>query len=104
MATLRPPMTDPAGISALQEAIRLLHGVESEHIETLPVREVQAGLVVCEGDIEVFQLMKHPKAKRAYAWSQAIPGNKDRVFVVLHAVGADTPVAALRASLLADAN
>lgn len=59
---------DPAGIPALQDAIRHLHGVESTHVETAHVREVHEGLLVWEGDIEVFQLEKHPKAKKAYAW------------------------------------
>jgi hypothetical protein len=96
-------MTDPAGIPALIDAIRHLEGVEASHVETTHVREVHAGQVVWEGDIEVFQLAKHPKAKRAYAWSEATTGNKRRFFVVLHAVGIDSPVAALRASILADA-
>jgi hypothetical protein len=56
---------DPAGIRVLIDAIRHLHGVESSHVETAHVRQVHAGLVVWEGDIDVFQLAKHPKAKRA---------------------------------------
>jgi hypothetical protein len=96
-------MTDPAGIPALQDAIRHLHGVESQHAETVHVREVHAGQLLWEGDIEVFQLVKHPKAKKAYAWSEATTGAKRRFFAVLHVVGVDTPVAALRASILADA-
>jgi hypothetical protein len=97
-------MTDPAGIPALVEAIRHLHGVEATHVETAHVREVHEGLVAWEGDVEVFQLVKHPKATRAYAWSEATTGSKRRFFAVLHVVGVDTPVAAVRASILADAN
>ncbi len=96
-------MTDPSGIPALEDAIRHMHGVESEHLETVHVREMHESALVWEGDIEVFQLARHPKAKRAYAWSEATTGTKRRFFVVLHMVGVDTPVAALRASLLADA-
>jgi hypothetical protein len=33
-------MTDPAGIPALQDAIRHLHGVESRWVESVPVHEV----------------------------------------------------------------
>lgn len=96
-------MTDPAGIPALLDAIRHVEDVEASHAETAHVREVRAGLVVWEGDIEVFRLTNHPKAKRAYAWSEATTGTKRRFFVVLHSVGIDSPVAALRASILADA-
>ena len=94
---------DPAGIPALLDTIRHVEGVEASHVETAHVREVHAGLVVWEGDIEVFQLTKHPKAKRAYAWSEATTGTKRRFFIVLYSVGIDSPVAALRASILADA-
>jgi len=34
---------DPAGIPALQDAIRHLHGVESNHVETVHVREMHEG-------------------------------------------------------------
>jgi hypothetical protein len=47
-------MTDPAGRPALQDAIRHLHGVESEHIETVHARDlslrdrpISASLAVC---------------------------------------------------------
>jgi hypothetical protein len=96
-------MTDPAGIRALVEAIRHLHGVEATHVETVHVREEHHGELVFERDVEVFDLVGHPKAKRAYAWSEATTGNKRRFFAVLHVVGVDSPLAAVRASILADA-
>jgi hypothetical protein len=33
------------------------------------VHEVFRGKTVWEGDVEVFELIGHPKAKRGYAWS-----------------------------------
>ena len=96
-------MTDPAGIPALLDAIRHLEGVEAEHVETSHVRDVHEGAVAWEGDIEVFQLTAHPKAKRAYAWSEPTTGTKRRFFVLLHAAGVDSPLQAVRASILADA-
>ena len=35
-------MPDPAGIPALLDAIRHLHGVEAKHLETVHVHEVAA--------------------------------------------------------------
>jgi hypothetical protein len=67
------------------------------------VHEKHEGDTVWEGDIEVFDLVKHPKAKRAYCWSEATTGTKRRFFVVLHAPPVDSPIAALRVSILADA-
>jgi hypothetical protein len=82
-------MTDPAGIPALQDAIRHLEGVEARHIETVPVHETQNGQTVWQGEVEVFDLVGHPKAKRAYAWSHATEGTRRRFHVVLHSPPVD---------------
>jgi hypothetical protein len=95
-------MSDPAGISALQEAIRHLEGCEARHVETVVVHEQHAGETVWRGDVEVFELKAHSRARRAYAWSESSTGAKRRFFVVLHAPPIDSPLAAVRASILAD--
>ncbi|MGH7435435.1 MAG: hypothetical protein ACRENE_07155 [Polyangiaceae bacterium] len=98
-------MTDPAGIPALIDAIRHLHDCGAKHVETVHVREVApTGEVAWEGDVEVFDLMGHAKVKRAYAWSEATTGTKRRFFAVLRVPGVETPVAAVRASVLQDVN
>jgi hypothetical protein len=64
-------MSDPAGIPALQDAIRDLHGCESKHLRTVRVREKgPTGKTVWRGEVEVFSLVRHPKAMKAYAWSE----------------------------------
>jgi len=35
----------------------------------VPVHEVFQGKTLWQGDVEVFDLAGHPKAKRAYGWS-----------------------------------
>ena len=85
---------DPAGIPALQDAIRHLEGCESTHFDTAPVEErtPDGREVVWKGDVEVFTLLNHPKqVYRAYAWSEATTGNKRRFFVVLHSAEIDLP-------------
>ncbi len=97
-------MSDPAGLPALVDAIRHLHGVEARHIETVHVHEVApTGETVWDGDVEVFALTGHPKASRAYAWSEATTGTKRRFFAVLHIAPVDSAAQAVRASILADA-
>jgi len=64
-------------IKRLQQAIRDLHGCESQYLETVPVKEVFQGKIIWWGDVEVFQIRGHPKAKRAYAWSH-FTGTSDR--------------------------
>ncbi len=96
-------MTDPAGLPALQDAIRHLHGCESRHVETVPVHEkAPTGETVWSGDVEVFDLIGHAKATRAYAWSEATTGTKRRFFAVLHVAPVDSAARAVQASMLAD--
>ena len=48
-------------IKDLQEAILRLHGVESKHLSSVPVKEVFQGRIVWDGEVEVFELIRHPK-------------------------------------------
>lgn len=93
---------DPAGIPALQDAIRHLHGCESTHVDSVPVHETFQGLTVWQGEVQVFDLIGHPTASRCYAWSHATTGKKRRFYVVLHASPVDGPMAAVRASIASD--
>jgi hypothetical protein len=54
---------------ALEEAFRKLHGCGSKYVETVPVIETWQGKTVWEGEVEVFDLVGHPKASRGYAWA-----------------------------------
>jgi len=94
---------DPAGLPALVEAIRHMHGCEATFVESVPVREAFQGATVWEGEDQVFDLRGHPTAKRAYAWSHATEGAKRRFYAVLHVPPVDSPAAAVRASIVADA-
>ena len=50
-----------------------LHECDALHVATVPVREVFKGKTLWEGDVEVFDLIGHPKAKRCYGWSYGEP-------------------------------
>lgn len=56
-------------VARLQKAIRDLHGLDAEHVESVPVHETFQGQTVWEGDVEVFRVRGHPQATHAYAWS-----------------------------------
>lgn len=92
---------DPAGLPALEEAIRHLHGAEPTFVESVSVRETFNGATVWEGEVHVFELRGH-KATRAYAWSHATEGRKRKFYAVLHEGPIDSPVKAVRASIVAD--
>ena len=93
---------DAAGLPALVDAIRHLHGAEATHLESVFVRETWQGATVWEGDVEVFALAGHPTATRAYAWSHVTTGDRRRFVAVLHAPPVDSPVAAVLAAIGAE--
>jgi hypothetical protein len=92
---------DPAGIPALQDTIRHMHGCESTWVEAVPVTERFNGKLVWEGEVQVFELVGHPKAKHAYAWSHETDGGKRRFVAVLGLGPVVDAVTAVRASIAA---
>jgi hypothetical protein len=86
----------------LQSAIRAIHGCDSHHLESVPVREVFNNLVAWEGVVEVFDLIDHPKAKRCYAWSYE-DGDKIRSVTVLELPPVDSPETAVKVAIAAKA-
>jgi len=89
-------------IEELQSIIRHLHGVESRHVESVPVKETFQGKTVWEGIVEVFDLKNHPKAARIYAWAHETddPKRPKRHVTVLHMEPVDSPQKAVRAAII----
>jgi hypothetical protein len=89
-------------IQELQDVIRGLHGVESEHIASVPVKEVFRGKTVWDGIVEVFDLKGHPSAFRVYAWAHDTddPANPRRHVTVLHAHPIKSAQDAVRAAII----
>jgi hypothetical protein len=73
-------------IEELKAVIRHGHHVESEHVESVPVKEVFQGKTVWDGVVEVFDLKNHPTASRVYAWSYETdnPNESTHHVTVLH--------------------
>jgi len=89
-------------ISELQDVIRRLHGVESRHVESVPVKETFQGKTVWEGIVEVFELHGHPKAPKAYAWAHDTddPDKPKRHVTVLHVHPITSAAQAVRAAIV----
>jgi hypothetical protein len=92
---------DPAGLPALLDAIRHTEGCEATHVQGVHVRETFQVRPVWDGEVQVFDLIGHPRAARAYAWSHATHGERRRFYVVLHVPPVDSPETAVRASIVA---
>lgn len=89
-------------IEELRDAIRRLHGVESKHVESVPVKEMFEGKTVWEGTVDVFELVGHPKASRVYAWSHDTddPKKPRRHVTVLQIHPVTSPILAVRAAIV----
>ncbi len=89
-------------ISELQNVIRKLHGVESRHVQSVPVKETFQGKTVWEGIVEVFDLVGHPKAPKVYAWSHDTddPKKPRRHVTVLHVAPILSAEAAVKAAIV----
>ena len=94
---------DPAGLPALEDAIRHLHGCEPRFVECVPVREKILGKAIWDGEVCVFDLAGHPTATRCYAWSYATDGGKRQFVAVLHVPHVESPSEAVRAYIVASA-
>jgi hypothetical protein len=91
-------------IERLQSVIFQLHKCDSTWVESVPVHEVFRGETVWQGDVEVFNLKGHPKAKRAYAWTHLDGANDERTrFVtVLEIPPVESAETAVRVQIVKD--
>lgn len=90
-------------VDQLREAVERMHGGTATFAQSVPVREIFDGETVWEGAVHVFDLVGHPSATRAYAWSSPIEGNaKRRFFAVLHLPPVDSPVTAVRVAIVGE--
>jgi hypothetical protein len=88
-------------IEELANAIRKLHGVESRHVESVPVRETFQGQTVWDGVVEVFDLINHPMAKQGYAWRYQDDAGKTQYTAVLKLPPVKSPQDAVKAAIRA---
>src|ERR1700731_4247259 len=87
----------------LRKTVELMHGGKAMFVQFVPVRETFGGDTVWEGAVHVFDLVGHPTATRAYAWSSPIEGStKRRFFAVLHTTRINSPLEAVRAAIGAE--
>lgn len=92
----------PKEITALQDAIRAMHGCESKYERTEHVHEVFDGKTAWDGIVRVFTLIKHPKADCCYAWSYR-EGNEIKSVAVLKIPPVDSPQSAVKVAIASKA-
>lgn len=90
-------------LDEVRHAIRELHGCESAHVRTVPVEEVFKGRVIWSGDVEVFELQGHPRAKRVYAWGYPNGRGGWEITTALEIPPVDSPETAVKVAIAAHA-
>ena len=81
-----------------------MHKANSKWVSSVPVHEVFQGQTVWQGEVEVFDLTGHPKAKRCYAWSH-LDGPQDertRFVAVLEIPPVDSAQRAVQVQIVKD--
>ena len=91
-------------IEQMQSVILHLHACKSAWVKTVPVEEVFQGRTIWKGFVEVFALVGHPKAKKAYAWSHADGKDDegDRFVTVLEIPPVESPQTAVKVAIAAE--
>jgi hypothetical protein len=90
-------------IAELQAVFLKLHGCDATYVETVPVVEEFQGKTVWEGDVEVFDIRGHPKAKRGYGWGYTTTdAGGRRYFTVLELPPVDSPQSAVKIAIAAE--
>lgn len=91
-------------IARVQVAIMQLHNCGATWRESVPVREVFRGKTLWQGEVEVFDLTGHPKAKRCYGWShpEGADNKGERFVTVLEIPPVTSPETAVKVSIVSD--
>ena len=86
-------------IESIQNAIKEVHGCDSQHVESVPVHEVFQGQTAWQGTVEVFDLIGHGKAKRLYAWQYQGGPEEIKTVTVLGIPPVDSPQTAVKVAI-----
>ena len=92
----------PPDIKELQKAIKETHGCDSRHVGSEQVYESFEGRIAWQGTVEIFDLIGHPKAKRAYAWTYE-DHDQNKTVAVLELPPVDSPQSAVKVAIAAKA-
>ena len=87
----------------LRQVVENMHGGKATLVQSVPIKETFEGKTLWEGVVHVFDITDHIRAKRAYAWSSPIESStRRRFFAVLHIPPINSPLAAVRAAIVAE--
>jgi hypothetical protein len=86
-------------IEAIARAVERAADCPATHVETVAVVDTLRGQTMWEGTVEVFALLRHPQAQRAYGWIEG-KGQDRRFTAVLEIPPVVDALTAVRASIV----
>ena len=90
-------------IAEIQAVFLKLHGCKANYVESVPVVEEFQGETIWQGDVEVFDLVGHPKATRGYGWGYVTSEEGGRrYFTVLELPPVDSPQTAVKIAIVSE--
>jgi hypothetical protein len=90
-------------IAEIQAVFLKLHGCEANYVESVPIVEEFQGETIWQGDVEVFDLVGHPKATRGYGWGYTTTESGGRrYFTVLELPPVDSPQTAVKIAIASE--
>jgi len=89
-------------IEELQATFLRLHNCTAKYVESVSVLEEFQGETVWQGDVEVFELLDHPKAKMGYGWGYATSEQGRRYITVLELPPVTSPQTAVKAAVVSE--
>jgi hypothetical protein len=89
--------------SELKLAVERTHGGTATFVQSVPVSDMFEGSLAFDGSIAIFDIVGHPEATRAYAWTRDLPDGRTRTYAVLHLPPIRGPQDAVRAAIVAEA-
>jgi hypothetical protein len=90
-------------LDEVRRAVEANCGCRAAHAGTVPVTEVFRGRTVWSGDVEVFDLTGHAKARRCYAWGYPRERGPREVLTVLEVPPVTSPETAVKVAVAAHA-
>ena len=88
-------------ITDLADAVGVMHGCKARYKGSKAVREVFQGQTAWQGEVEIFKLSGHPKAKKCYAWFYTDDQGERQYTTVLEIPPVDSPETAVKAAIAA---
>ena len=86
-------------LNNLAAAVSNMHGCPCSHSDDAIVREMIDGKIVWNGKVEIFDLVNHPKATKAFAWAFKDEKGEIQYMAVLNVPPIENPRDAIQAAI-----